>query len=127
MIVLIGTEGLPTVPYNGVNSLSRYAQSIFLAKWHSSCSGFIKLVSTVLNISNCGCFGNFFNMICRVLIKYNQKLHTFHTFKEHKILTVNVLIIVKDQLPIIHIRLIFPCFEITARNSLKTLKNTGLN
>ena len=58
----------------------------------------MKLASTVLYISNWGCDGNFFNMIYRVLIKFNQNLSKNQDFKEHKLLTINVLIIFKDQL-----------------------------
>ena len=37
-------------------------------------------------------------MICRVLIEFNQKLSKNQGFKEHKLLTFRLLIIVKDQL-----------------------------
>jgi len=37
-------------------------------------------------------------MICRVLIKNTEKPDTIHDFKEYKLLTINVLIIIKDQL-----------------------------
>jgi hypothetical protein len=64
----------------------------------------MKLVRTVLNISNCGCCGIFFNMICRVLIKINQNPNTIHNLKEHKILTINMLIICKNQLFMVDFR-----------------------
>jgi len=94
----LGTEGLPTVPFKGANSFSKPIQSISLANKQSSCSGLIKLVSIVLNISNWGCYGNFFNMICRFLIKFNQKPHTIHNFKKFKSLTIWLLTIIKNQL-----------------------------
>ena len=37
-------------------------------------------------------------MICRVLIKFNQNLSKNQDFKEHKLLTIKLLIIIKDQL-----------------------------
>lgn len=37
-------------------------------------------------------------MIFRVLIKHTEKPYTIHDFKEHKLLTIRMLIIVKDQL-----------------------------
>jgi len=37
-------------------------------------------------------------MICRVLIKFNQKPDKNQDFKEHKLLTFRPLILTKDQL-----------------------------
>ena len=37
-------------------------------------------------------------MICGVLIKSTEKPNTIYDFKEHKLLTISVLIIIKDQL-----------------------------
>jgi len=37
-------------------------------------------------------------MIYRVLIKYTQKSGKNQDFKEHKLLTIKLLIIIKDQL-----------------------------
>jgi hypothetical protein len=37
-------------------------------------------------------------MICRVLIKFSQNLSKKQAFKEHKLLTVRLLIIIKDKL-----------------------------
>ncbi len=58
----------------------------------------MKLVNTVLNISSCGRSGNFFSMIYRILNQITQNPDTLNHFKEHKLLTINMLIIIKDQL-----------------------------
>jgi hypothetical protein len=53
-VVLIDIDGLPTSPYEGAKPFLSNSKSIFFASKQSSCCGFIKLVRTVLNISNCG-------------------------------------------------------------------------
>lgn len=73
-IVRTGIDGLPTSLYNGANSFSYESQSISFDNKYCSCSGCMKLARTVLNISNCGCTGNFINMIYRVLTKFYQNL-----------------------------------------------------
>jgi hypothetical protein len=64
-------------------------------------------------------------MVCRVLIKNNEKPDTIHDFKEHKLLTINVLIINKDQLIILIINSVkespesecrYGVFQVSARN-----------
>ncbi|MDD5506854.1 MAG: hypothetical protein PHD25_00815, partial [Bacteroidales bacterium] len=41
---------------------------------------------------------NFFNMIFRILNQFTQNPDTLNHFKEHNLLTINMLIIIKDQL-----------------------------
>jgi len=76
-------------------------------------------------------------MICRVLIKSMEKPDTIHDFKEHKLLTINVLIIVKDQLinkamkrflkiPILVllVLMINPVFSQRLKGNVKSYKDT---
>jgi hypothetical protein len=43
---------------------------------------------------------NFFNIIYRVLIKFNQNPSKKQNFKEHKLLTIRLLLLIKNQLNI---------------------------
>jgi len=99
-ILLSGWELRAGLPFSTTEQtlFPDFTSLFFFAKRQSSCSGCIKLASIVCNISSCGRISNFFNMICRVLIKFNQNSNKNQAFKEHMLLTIKILIIIKDQL-----------------------------
>jgi len=83
----------------------------------------MKLVSTVLNISSCGFSDNFFNIISRILTQFTQNPPKNIHFKAYKLLTINMLIVNKDQLLISASAINLSCPTFHLKTQVISLRN----